>query len=116
MNLLANAIDALDESNVGKSFAEIQAQPNCITVTTELSNDQQWAIVRIHDNGIGMTESTQSRVFENLFTTKGVGKGTGLGLAIARQVIVEKHGGMLEVNSTLGQGTEFIIKLPVATR
>jgi PAS domain S-box-containing protein len=113
MNLLANAIDALDESNQGKSFDEIQVQPNFIMVTTELSVDQQWAVIKIKDNGIGMTEATQHKMFENLFTTKGVGKGTGLGLAIARQIIVEKHNGMIEVHSVFGQGTEFVIKIPV---
>ncbi|MFM2429285.1 MAG: hypothetical protein RLZZ511_498 [Cyanobacteriota bacterium] len=115
MNLLANAIDALDESNQGKSFSEIQLQPNRITVTVQLSNCQQWATIKIQDNGIGMNEETKQRIFENLFTTKGVGKGTGLGLAIARQIIVEKHRGTVEVNSSLGQGTEFILKIPVET-
>jgi signal transduction histidine kinase len=62
-----------------------------------------------------MNEETKQRIFENLFTTKGVGKGTGLGLAIARQIIVEKHCGTIEVNSSLGQGTEFILKIPVNT-
>jgi PAS domain S-box-containing protein len=113
MNLLANAIDALDESNQGKSFLEIQTQPNCIVVTTQLSIDQYWAIIRIKDNGIGMTEETKQRIFENLFTTKGVGKGTGLGLSIARQIIIEKHNGTIEVDSALGQGTEFVIKIPM---
>jgi len=54
-----------------------------------------------------MSEALQSKIFEHLFTTKDVGKGTGLGLAIARQIILEKHSGSLEVHSTLGQGTEF---------
>ncbi|MEL6399954.1 MAG: ATP-binding protein [Cyanobacteria bacterium J06626_4] len=112
MNLLANAIDALEESNRGKSFADIQAQPNHITVTAELSTCQQWAVVKVRDNGVGMTAETQSKIFENLFTTKGVGQGTGLGLAIARQIVVEKHQGTLEVHSTLGQGSEFVLKIP----
>lgn len=72
-------------------------------------------MIKIQDNGLGMTEETKQRIFENLFTTKGVGKGTGLGLAIAHQIIIEKHGGTIEVNSTLGQGTEFILKIPVST-
>jgi PAS domain S-box-containing protein len=114
MNLLANAIDALDESNQGKSFSEIQAQPNCIMITTQLSTDQQWVIIKIKDNGIGMTKDIKHKIFDNLFTTKGVGKGTGLGLAISRQIIVEKHGGKIEVNSEVGQGTEFVIEIPVA--
>jgi PAS domain S-box-containing protein len=112
MNLLANAIDALDEAHQDRHLLD-QAQPDCIELTLELSPDQRWAMIKIRDNGIGMSEETQRRIFENLFTTKGVGKGTGLGLAIARQVIVEKHGGTLSVNSTLGEGTEFLIKIPV---
>lgn len=115
MNLLANAIDALEEANKGKTFAEIQAAPNCITITTELSPDQQQAIISIQDNGTGMAEDTQKRVFENLFTTKGVGKGTGLGLAIAHQIIVEKHGGTIAIESVLGQGAQFIIYIPIET-
>ncbi|WNZ49127.1 ATP-binding protein [Leptolyngbya boryana CZ1] len=114
MNLLANAIDALDDSNQGKGFLEIQEQPNRITITTQLSADQQSAIIKIQDNGIGMSQDIKHKVFDNLFTTKGVGKGTGLGLAIARQIIVEKHGGKIEFDSELGQGTEFVIEIPVA--
>ena len=112
MNLLANAIDALEESNTGRSYAEIKINPNQIIIKTELSEDRQKAIIRIKDNGIGMSETVRQKVFDDLFTTKEVGKGTGLGLAIARQIVVEKHGGTIEVNSTLGRGTEFTISLP----
>lgn len=115
MNLLANAIDALEESSQGKSFADLQAAPNQITISTQVSSCEQQAVIRIEDNGIGMTEATKQRVFENLFTTKAVGKGTGLGLAIVRQIIIEKHGGTIAVNSELGQGTEFVIKIPLVT-
>ncbi|TAG90365.1 MAG: sensor histidine kinase [Oscillatoriales cyanobacterium] len=59
-----------------------------------------------------MSESVQQQIFEHLFTTKAVGKGTGLGLAITRQIVVEKHQGAIEVNSVLGEGTEFVISLP----
>ena len=114
MNLIANAIDALDESNQGKSFSELKETPNRITITTSLSDGQQWAVISIQDNGIGMTEKTKQKIFENLFTTKGVGKGTGLGLAIVQQIIGEKHSGTIEVNSALGEGTEFKIKIPLA--
>ena len=68
--------------------------------------------IRIGDNGKGMPEAVKARIFDHLFTTKGVGKGTGLGLAIAKQIIVEAHGGTLNVASELGQGTEFCIQLP----
>ncbi|MEG4114547.1 ATP-binding protein [Microcoleus sp. Pol12A6] len=93
MNILANAIDALDESNTGRSFAEIQANPNRITITTSLEDNQ--AKITITDNGKGMSESVKEKIFDHLFTTKAVGKGTGLGLAIARLIVVEQHFGMI---------------------
>jgi predicted ATPase/signal transduction histidine kinase len=111
MNILANAIDALDESNQGRNFEEIRQNPNQITVSTSIENNH--AKISITDNGKGMSEAVKSKIFDHLFTTKAVGKGTGLGLAIARQIVEEKHGGTIEVNSILGQGTEFIIRLPV---
>jgi predicted ATPase/signal transduction histidine kinase len=110
MNILANAIDALEESNQGKTFSNIQAQPNQITIRTSIENNQ--LIITIADNGLGMPESVKSRIFDHLFTTKAVGKGTGLGLAIAQQIIVEKHGGTIVVESELGQGTEFMLHIP----
>ena len=113
MNLLANAIDALEDSNQGRSSAEIKANPNEIIVKTEVSADRQQVVVRVKDNGMGMSDAVKRKIFDHLFTTKGVGQGTGLGLAIARQIVVEKHGGTLEVNSDLGQGAEFIITIPV---
>jgi signal transduction histidine kinase len=113
MNILANAIDALEESNQNKRYQEIQVLPNCINITTELDALEKFAIIRIHDNGEGMSDEIKSRIFENLFTTKAVGKGTGLGLAIVQQIVVNKHQGKIEVNSNPGQGTEFIISLPI---
>ncbi|MBE9115725.1 hybrid sensor histidine kinase/response regulator [Lusitaniella coriacea LEGE 07157] len=110
MNLIANAIDALDESNKGRTFEEIEANPNRITIQTEVSGEL--AIVRIKDNAKGMPDEVRAKIFEQGFTTKGVGKGTGLGLAIAHQIIVEKHGGTLTCHSEPGKGTAFIIKIP----
>ncbi|MBD2301853.1 ATP-binding sensor histidine kinase [Nostoc sp. FACHB-190] len=110
MNILANAIDALDESNTGKSFAEIQAHPNRITITTLIAD--KYVKISIADNGKGMSESVKQKIFDHLFTTKGVGKGTGLGLAIARQIVEDTHGGKLSCNSVLGEGTEFMIEIP----
>ncbi|MEH2461236.1 ATP-binding sensor histidine kinase [Nostoc sp.] len=111
MNLIANAIDALDESNHGHSFQEIKANPNCITITTSVKNDL--VKIAIADNGQGMNKSVKQKIFDHLFTTKGVGKGTGLGLAIARQIVEETHNGKLSFNSVLGEGTEFVIEIPV---
>ncbi|MEH1834974.1 MAG: response regulator [Nostoc sp.] len=113
MNLLANAIDALEESNVGRTYIEIEANPNQVLIQTTLTEDKNHILIRIKDNGVGMSADVQQKIFDHLFTTKAVGQGTGLGLSIARQIVVEKHGGTLEVNSALGQGSEFIIKLPI---
>ncbi len=109
MNILSNAIDALEESNEGKKLAEIKVNPNQITVTTSLENNQ--VKISIADNGKGISEEVKQHIFDHLFTTKAVGKGTGLGLAIARQIVVEKHGGEIFVNSIEGEGTEFIVLL-----
>ncbi len=110
MNLLANAIDALDESNQGHIYENIINQ---ITIKTELSNDCKQVIIQIQDNGVGMSEAVRKKIFDQLFTTKKVIQGTGLGLAIARQIVVEKHGGKITVNSVPGEGTEFAIALPI---
>ncbi len=111
MNIIANAIDALDAANVGKTFAEVEVNPQLITIFTEVSGDEKMAVIRIRDNGPGMSEEVRSHIFEHLFTTKEVGKGTGLGLAIARQIVEEKHGGKLSCISVLGKGTEFVIEI-----
>ncbi len=113
MNIVANAIDALDTVSEGKTFAEIQANPHKITIQTELITDENTVLIRIKDNGSGMPESVRERIFDNLFTTKGVGKGTGLGLAIAQQIIEETHDGKIICNSVVGEGTEFAIELPI---
>ncbi|MEG4317735.1 MULTISPECIES: GAF domain-containing protein [unclassified Microcoleus] len=82
MNILANAIDALDAACVGRTFAELQAEPSRIMICTSRSIDLSTAVIRIKDNCPGMSDSVKSRIFDHLFTTKEVGKGTGLGLAI----------------------------------
>ncbi|MBD2412399.1 histidine kinase [Nostoc calcicola FACHB-389] len=111
MNLLANAVDALEEYNAGRSLEEILSNPNCITIQTRLANSGNDVLIKIADNGVGMSPEVKQKVFDHLFTTKPVGKGTGLGLAIARQIIVEGHGGSINCTSELGRGTEFVIKI-----
>ncbi|WP_302480983.1 sensor histidine kinase [Nostoc sp. TCL240-02] len=111
MNILANAIDALDESNIGRSFTEIQSNRNQIRIKTSLENEG--VKIAIADNGNGISEQVKEKIFDHLFTTKSVSKGTGLGLAIARQIVEEIHGGKLSVNSVMGKGTEFVIAIPV---
>ncbi|MFK8186213.1 MAG: AAA family ATPase [Phormidesmis sp.] len=113
MNLLANAIDMFDEVAQRSTFEKLTDKPQNITIKTAVIQDNKAIEIRIGDNGKGMSKAVKERIFDHLFTTKGVGKGTGLGLAIARQIIAEAHGGKLEVQSVLGQGTEFCIRLPV---
>jgi GAF domain-containing protein len=102
MNLLSNAIDAIDEQNQMRTPEEIQANPSFIRVHTELINNREVAI-RIADNGPGMTEDVKAKLFNPFFTTKPVGTGTGLGLSISYQIVVEKHGGQLHCYSQLGK-------------
>ncbi len=104
MNLFSNAIDVLEESFVGE-----QGQ---IRICTEVLNSNRVAI-KIADNGRGIPEKILSKLFDPFFTTKAIGKGTGLGLSISYQIVVEKHLGNLSCNSTPGQGSEFIIEIPV---
>jgi signal transduction histidine kinase len=111
MNLLNNAIDAVKESNRGRSFADIQANPNRITIHTAIENEKH-IVIRIQDNGVGMSEEVQQKAFEPFFTTKPAQGASGLGLAIARQIVVEKLGGSIEVKSSPPEGSEFAIVLP----
>lgn len=112
MNLFNNAIDAVKKSNQGRSFADIQANPNRISIQTAWK-DKTHIIIRIKDNGVGMSEAVKQQAFEPFFTTIPVRQASGLGLAIARQIVAEKHGGSLEVTSSPGEGSEFAIVLPI---
>lgn len=121
MNLLSNAIDALEN----------QPPPRRITIRTEVGTGEwkedrekengskdkekfpQYVVIRIADNGSGMSENVQKQIFDPFFTTKAVGSGTGLGLAICYQLVVEKHQGQIRCISAPGAGTEFIIEIPV---
>ncbi|MBR8836134.1 MAG: response regulator [Stigonema ocellatum SAG 48.90 = DSM 106950] len=112
MNIIANAIDALDAASVERTFAEIKAEPQKIIISTKVSTEGSMVIIRIKNNGPAIPESIKARIFDHLFTTKGVGKGTGLGLAIARQIVEETHSGRLSCHSIFGEGTEFVIEIP----
>ncbi|OCQ97940.1 histidine kinase [Oscillatoriales cyanobacterium USR001] len=127
MNILSNAIDAF--SSVKSESVEVQdcsaiesletatlpqncRRLPCITIRTSVVQGNKIAIL-IADNGPGMPESVRNRIFDPFFTTKPVGKGTGLGLSISYQIVVEKHGGMLSCISTPGEGSEFVIEIPI---
>ncbi|MEW6498372.1 MAG: ATP-binding protein, partial [Cyanobacteriota bacterium] len=127
MNLLNNAIDALEN----------HPSPRVITISTSLIQDPKWTpktsysahalqseadrihcpprvIIRIADNGPGMSEDVRQQIFDPFFTTKPVGSGTGLGLSISHQIVVEKHKGEINCISAPGKGTEFIVEIAVA--
>jgi len=112
MNILSNAIDALDERDSKRLHAEMQQFPSRIQIRTEVTQSDR-VLIWIADNGPGMTEVVRKRLFDPFFTTKSVGKGTGMGLSISYQVVTEKHGGSLSCFSALGQGAEFVIEIPL---
>lgn len=107
LNLVVNAADAIAEHN-GESGTKGK-----ITLRTFLDGD--YAVVTVTDDGPGMPEGVKSKIFDPFFTTKVVGKGTGQGLAISQDVIVQKHGGSIEVQSSPGNGTTFIVRLPLSS-
>ncbi len=120
MNILSNAIDAIDESVANRDQATDISQQLAseIAIVTELKpptpeNHQLMVVIHITDNGRGIPEDILKKLFDPFFTTKPVGKGTGLGLSISYQIVVEKHQGKLECFSKIGEGTEFRIEIPV---
>ncbi|MHC4695154.1 MAG: ATP-binding protein [Planctomycetota bacterium] len=106
LNMIVNAAHAITDV-VGKNSGE----KGTISVSTR--QEGVWAEIRVSDTGTGIPESVRSRIFDPFFTTKDVGKGSGQGLSIARTTVVKKHGGELRVESEVGQGTTFIIRLPI---
>ena len=112
MNIITNAIDALEERDHQRTFSECQQNPSQIYINTTLLPDKQVEI-KISDNGLGIPESVQKRLFDPFFTTKAIGKGTGLGMSISYQIVTERHNGSLSCESQLGQGTSFIIRIPL---
>lgn len=108
MNIISNAIDALEENNSKLT----KPDNNCIKISTSMLNSE-WLQIAIADNGIGIPKHIQQQIFNPFFTTKPVGKGTGMGMSISYQIVTEKHGGKLECHSTPGEGTKFLIQIPI---
>ncbi|WP_095147993.1 HAMP domain-containing sensor histidine kinase [Pseudomonas sp. Irchel s3a18] len=104
LNLLKNAAQAIHQR-------EDDHEPGRIILRTRLN--PPWAEIQVEDNGIGMSESVRKRTFEPFFTTKEIGQGTGLGLSVSYFIITNNHKGQMEVQSTLGQGTCFTLRLPL---
>lgn len=107
VNLLSNAIDALED----QPHQDHLVAPAIQIKTNRVNED--WVAIHIADNGPGIPEHFRDRVFDAFFTTKAIGKGTGLGLSISQQIIIDRHQGRMRCHSAPGQGTEFIIELPV---
>ncbi|MEM6433697.1 MAG: ATP-binding protein [Cyanobacteria bacterium P01_D01_bin.115] len=112
MNILSNAIDALEEDHAGWIANELEAEPQQITIRTSILPNK-WVEITIADNGIGISEVVKQRIFDPFFTTKPLGKGNGMGMSISYQIITQKHGGKLECYSKRGEGTEFLIQIPL---
>jgi signal transduction histidine kinase len=128
MNLLLNSIDAVEESlvishsslannisTVTNDAGQMFEKNPQIRISTEINRDNQ-VVVRIADNGLGISPDVQSRMFDPFFTTKPIGRGTGLGLSISYQIVKDTHGGKLGCNSEVGRGTEFAIELPISQK
>jgi len=127
LQVLGNAIDALEcrfasyvvdakdeNQSLVRGSKDLRKKVSCptITIRTELIEGERVAIA-ISDNGPGMSQEVRERVFDPFFTTKDVGSGTGLGLSISYNIIVEKHGGRIRCESVEGEGTTFIIEIPI---
>ncbi|MEG4120651.1 PAS domain S-box protein [Microcoleus sp. N9_B4] len=112
MNIIANAIDAIEEQYQKLSVREADTKSGCITISTGVT-PQNTVRVEISDNGTGIPEGIVDQIFNPFFTTKAVGKGTGLGMSIAHSIVVEKHKGKIECISSIGCGTTFKIEIPI---
>jgi len=105
LNLIVNAAHAVGD------VVRDTGRKGAIAVSTRRNGD--WAEIRIRDTGTGIPEEIRPRVFDPFFTTKEVGKGTGQGLSIAHAVVVQKHQGSIDFESSVGAGTTFLIRLPL---
>jgi signal transduction histidine kinase len=101
LNLIVNAADAIEETG----------RRGAITVATAVDGDH--VVVRIRDTGAGIPDHVRSKIFDPFFTTKDVGRGSGQGLALARGVVQEGHGGSLTVESVVGEGSTFVVRVPI---
>lgn len=116
MNVLSNGIDALDNKpapRVIKIHTEMVQKSQSADDNGHKQQPSDFAVIRIADNGAGINADIIPQIFDPFFTTKPVGRGTGLGLSISHEIIVEKHQGQLQCVSNPGQGTEFIVEIPI---
>lgn len=107
LNLLINAADAIVDRATHDTPGEIVVRSRA---------DDDTVVIEVGDTGVGIPEHLLDRIFEPFFTTKAVGRGSGQGLALARTIVVDGHGGSIEVHSTPGHGSTFTLRIPVAGR
>ena len=107
LNIIVNAAHAIRE----RLEAEKSKEKGRIIVRTGKAD--RWASIAISDTGAGIPEAVRSKIFDPFFTTKGVGKGTGQGLALSHTVVVDQHGGLIDVESQPGEGTTFTLRIPL---
>jgi signal transduction histidine kinase len=113
MNLLVNAIDAIEQKQESLEPAARLDYFGEIAIATSIDSENR-VLISIHDNGCGMSREVQEKIFNPFFTTKPIGKGTGMGLATSYQIVTENHRGNLRYSSTLGEGTKFTIELRIS--
>lgn len=111
MNILGNALDALEDRQGQCDVATLKQSPSTIQITTQQKGDR--VLIQIADNGLGIPPDVQLRIFDPFFTTKPIGKGTGMGMSISYQIVTEKHQGKLWCESQSGEGTTFWIEIPI---
>jgi len=112
MNLLSNAIDAIEQRQENLEASAKLDYLGCITIATSMASEN-WVRISVQDNGCGINPEVQEKIFNPFFTTKPIGKGTGMGLATSYQIVTENHRGNLRCISTPGEGTELAIELPI---
>jgi signal transduction histidine kinase len=112
LNLINNAFYAVNQrKQLSEGSKPSESYTPSVSVTTQHLDNQ--IVIKVKDNGIGMSEAVKAKVFQPFFTTKPTGQGTGLGLSLAYDIVTKGHGGTLEVESTEGVGSEFIIRVPI---
>jgi PAS domain S-box-containing protein len=109
LNLIINSAHAIEETGAS-------APDNAGRITISTRQDNNWIEIRVSDTGPGIPDEIRNQIFDPFFTTKMVGKGTGQGLAIAHDVVVNKHGGIIDFITEPGKGTTFIIRLPLTIK
>jgi two-component system, NtrC family, sensor kinase len=112
LNLINNAFYAVSQRSLrdDKLQDDKKYEPT-VTVSTKKVGDK--VEIRVQDNGTGIPDSVKAKIFQPFFTTKPTGQGTGLGLSLAYDIVTKGHGGELKVETKEGEGTVFVIQLPV---